>query len=81
MAEKLGIDGPFGNCSAVDGKVFRILPAAILMNDFRNIVLADSALSCHKDSKLCQSDSHCHFNGPVERRVIADYVVFVLYFL
>ena len=81
MAEKLGIDSPFGNCSAVDGKVFRILPASVLVYDFRDVVLADSALACHKDSQFCQSDSHRHLDGTVQRRIIADYIVFVLYFL
>ena len=51
------------------------------MNDLRNIVLADTAFARYKHGKVGRSHCHGHFQCAVERRIIADNVVFILKFL
>ena len=48
------------------------------MYDSRYVFLSDSALSRYEHGDVCRSHRHSDFERPVERRIIADDVVFVL---
>ena len=81
MPEKLGIDGPFRDASAVDRQKLAVLSAAVLMDYAGNVFLAGTAFSGDEHREVGRCHCNCSFNGPVEHGIISDDVIFVFYSL
>ena len=77
MTEKFRVNRAFRDGAAVYGKVFATLAEAVLVNDLRNILLADTAFTGDQDSKVCRGDGHGRLQCSVKGGIIADDVVFV----
>ena len=77
VAEKFGIDRSFRNGPAVDGEILAVLAAAVLVDDLRDVFLADAALARDEDRQVCGCDGHRRFQGAVQCRVVPDDVEFI----
>ena len=78
VSEKLGVDGAFGNASAVDCEKLAVAPGAVLMDDARDVFLAYAALARHQHRQVRGGHRDGGLQGPVQRGVVADDVVSVL---
>lgn len=78
MAEKLRIYRSLRYGSAVYREVFSALAGAVLMNDPRYVFLSDTAFSGNKHRDVGRSHSDSDLKGSVQRRIVADYIIFVL---
>ena len=77
VAEELGVDGPFRDAAAVDGDELAVPPAAVLMDDLRNVLLADAALARNEDGEVGLRKLHGRLEREVEGRIVADDVELV----
>ena len=73
MTEKLGIDGAFGNGSAVDSYIFRMLPGAVGVDDLREEFFARATFSYHEHRQIDRSHTDGSGYGDLQHRRIADY--------
>ena len=64
MAEQFGIDRSFGNGATVDGNIAGMLARTVGMDDFREKLLARTALAGYEHRQVYGS----HLNGPVDSR-------------
>ena len=78
VPEEFAFYGPLRYSPAIDGKVFSRPPEAVLMYDFRYVLLADSAFTDDKHGQVCRRHGNSGFQGPVQRSVVSDYVELVL---
>ena len=78
MAEKLGGNGPLGDCRAVERQELGVLAAAVLVDDARYVVLSYTAFPGHEDGEVGGGYGNCRFKRTVQRGVITDDVVAVL---
>ena len=77
MSEEFRIDCSLRNSSTVYGKIFIALTTAALVDDPRNILFSDTALSRNENRNIGRSNGNSNFQRPVEHRIITDYIVFV----
>ena len=77
VAEQLGVDGSFGNGAAVDGKVFACLAAAELVDDLRDIFLADAALARDQDREVRGGHGNGRLQRAVQPGVVSNDVEFI----
>ena len=77
MSEELGINRSFRNSTTVDCKILTVLSSAVLVDYPRDVLLSDTAFSRNEDSDIGRSYSNSNLQRPVERRIIADNIVFV----
>ena len=78
VSEQFGVDSPFGDASAVDCEVLAVAAEAVLMYYAGDVFLAHAALAGDEHGEVGGGYGHGCLEGPVERRVVADYVVTVL---
>ena len=77
VAEEFGVDCPLGDRAAVHREIFPVLAAAVLVDDLRDVFLADAALARDEDRQVRWCDGHRRFQGAVQRRVVPDDVEFI----
>ena len=78
MSEEFRIYCTFRNGTAVDREIFSFPASAAGMYDLRDIFLSYTAFARYKDCYIRRSDSHGHLQCPVQRRIISDYIEFIL---
>ena len=77
MAEQFRIHQLPGQRTAVHGKERPLSTGAVLMDDARKTFLAHAALSLDEDTEAGGREFHGRFQRVVERRIVADDIVFV----
>ena len=78
MPEKLRVYGTFRDGTAIDGKIFPALACTVLVYNLRYVFLSDTALTCHQDRYVGRRDRNGNLQCPVQGRIVADYVIFIL---
>ena len=78
MTKKFRVYGAFRNCAAVHRNVLALFTAAIIMDDFGEILLAHTALADHQNRQVGGSHLHGNVNGPLQGRVKAYDVITAL---
>ena len=77
MAEQFRVHQFPGQRAAVYGKEGSLPTGAVLMDDARKTLLAHTALSLNEDAEAGRGEFHRRFQRVVERRIVADDIVFI----
>ena len=72
MSEEFGVDGAFGNGSAVDSHVIAVLAGAEFVHDFRKKLLTHTAFAQHQHAQVCAGHLGGDVNGAVHQGRVAD---------
>ncbi len=71
VAEKLGVDGAFGDGAAVDGYVFGVFARAVGVDYLREKLFARAAFARDEDREVDWGHAHGAFDGGKESRSVA----------
>ncbi len=78
MTEQFGIDQFLGEGAAVDDEETGAAAGGILMDDPRDVFLADTALPENDHAQVRRGELDGRLQRLVQRRIVADDIVFVL---
>ena len=70
VSKQLGIDRPFGNCSAVDRDVVTVFSCTVGVYDLRKELLSYSTFPGHEDRKIRSSHTQGNFQCTIQSAVI-----------
>ena len=77
VTEKFGIDGPDGDCAAVDRQERGGTASAAVVDDARDHVFTRTVLAGDKHGKIARSHDARHLDRKIEGGVVTDDVVSV----
>ena len=72
MSEQLGIDGSFGDGSAIDCNVAMMFPGAVVVDYLWEELFPRTALPRHEDGHVGRSHLCCHSYGMFHQRTATD---------